>query len=69
MMRIMRDRPDHAPQDVALLSDASGFWKLNPELPASEHAASNHSDGSVNLINHDLSLVRVTADRFFGLTD
>jgi hypothetical protein len=66
-MRLLRDSVAAPGDDVPLISDAAGYHILNPELPKSDHAVTTHSDGLVNLIRHDLSLTRMTADRFNGL--
>jgi hypothetical protein len=69
VMRLMRPKPDEieSRSDVPLISDPAGFWKLDPELPSSDHAVTVHPDQMVNVISHDLSLRRMSADEFCGL--
>jgi type II secretory pathway pseudopilin PulG len=68
-MRLMRPTPDGIDPraDVPLISDPAGFWKLDRELPESEHAVTIHPDQMVNIVSHDLSLSRMSADEFSGV--
>jgi len=72
-MQLMRDRLSNAPpnaEDVPLICDATGEPKFDPGANPNDgnpHALSNHPDSTVNIIRHDLSLTRKSADYMNGV--
>lgn len=73
-MQIGRDPIANSPkmsEDVPLLSDAVGLPSTDsdPLFRGDEGVASNHSDGLVNAVRHDLSLSRISAKRWTGASE
>lgn len=71
LMQLNRDRLSNIPEgaeDVPLIGDAVGVPSLDsdPEFENDHAARSNHPDGMVNSLRHDLSLSRRPANYWMG---
>ena len=65
-MLLMRDASNEI--DTPLVCDACGFGMGDFSGDGYATTYSNHPDGMVNIVHHDLSLARMSADSMLGVS-